>query len=284
MKAGPRLEALARRVLTFEERERQGLVGRGDPSAIVVEGDEERPAVLAFHGFAGTPKELRVVADAALRAGIAARVPRLVGHTDNIRDLMNVKWEDWVDEARAKLAELARRKNGKVIVAGLSLGALIATHLAAIEPGKVAGLAVLGHATWLHFTSFALPLGAFERLELFDNRFYLPKDGSDIRDPIARRAHLTYALNPVKSAIEVLRAGRVVRAELHRVVCPTLVIHGRLDRVCPVENAYRFAHRLGTGDVTVRIMPGSGHIVSVDIDRAEVGRALDAFLARVARP
>jgi carboxylesterase len=283
MRPGRRLEALARRVLTFEERERKGLVGSGDPSPIAIDGDEARPAVLAFHGFAGTPKELRVVADAAARAGLAVRVPRLTGHTDNIRDLMNVTWEDWVAEARGLVDELARRKNGKVIVAGLSLGALIATHIAANEPTKVAGLVVLGHATWLHFTSFALPLLAFERLELFDNRFYLPKDGSDIRDPIARRTHLTYALNPIRSAIEVLRAGRVVQGELHRVTCPTLVIHGRLDRVCPVENAYRFAHRLGTGDVTVRIMPGSGHIVTVDVDRAEVGRAVDAFIAKVAR-
>ncbi len=187
MSPGSRLEALARRVLTFEERERKGLVGKGDPSSIAIDGDEARPAVLAFHGFAGTPKELRVVADAAARAGLAARVPRLTGHTDNIRD------------------------------------------------------------------------------------------------PIARRTHLTYALNPIRSAIEVLRAGRVVQGELHRVTCPTLVIHGSLDRVCPVENAYRFANRLGTGDVTVRIMPGSGHIVTVDVDRAEVGRAVDAFIARIAR-
>jgi carboxylesterase len=157
----------------------------------------------------------------------------------------------------------------------------LATHLAATEPTRVAGLFVLAHATWLHFSSFRLPLGLFERLDLFDNRFYLPKLSADIRDPVARREHLTYALNPIKSAIEVVRGGRVVRAEIHRVKCPTLVVHGRLDRVCPVENAYRFAHELGTGDVVIRIMPGSGHIVTVDVDRAEVARSLETFLVRV---
>jgi carboxylesterase len=177
--------------------------------------------------------------------------------------------------------ELAERANGRVVVGGLSLGALLATHLAATEPKRVAGLFVLAHATWLHFSSFRLPLGLFEKLDLFDNRFYIPKHSADIRDPVARREHLTYALNPVKSAIEVVRGGRFVRGELHRVKCPTLVVHGRLDRVCPVENAYRFAHELGTGDVTIRIMPGSGHIVTVDVDRAEVARALEAFVGRV---
>jgi carboxylesterase len=281
MTASALLQSLAGRLLTFDASQRDGLVGRGDPSPIAIEGDDQRPAVLAFHGFAGTPKELRVAADVAAKLGLAARVPRLSGHTANVGDLMNVGWDDWVGDAKRALAALAERANGRVIVGGLSLGALLATHLAATEPKRVAGLFVLAHATWLHFSSFRLPLGVFEKLDLFDNRFYIPKHSADIRDPIARREHLTYAFNPVRSAIEVVRGGRVVRAELRRVTCPTLVVHGRLDRVCPVENAYRFAHELGTGDVTVRIMPGSGHIVTVDVDREEVARSLATFLGRV---
>lgn len=275
-----RLEALAGRVFTFDEGQRGGLVGQGDPSTISIDGDSSRPAVLAFHGFAGTPRELRVVADMAARLGLSARVPRLVGHTAHVRDLMNVGWSDWVDDARRALADLAKT-NGKVVVAGLSMGALLATHLAATEPERVAGLIALSHATWLRFSSFRLPLGLLERFDLFDNRFYVPKHGADIRDPVARREHLTYALNPMRSAIEVLRGGRVVRVELRRVHCPTLVVHGRLDRVCPVGNAYRFAALLGTRDVRVRIMPGSGHIVTADVDRLEVARAIETFLGRL---
>jgi carboxylesterase len=281
MTAAARLQGLAGRYVVFDPAERKGLVGRGDPSPIAVEGDENRPAVLAFHGFAGTPKEVRVAAEVSTRLGVAARVPRLSGHTSDVSDLMNVGWDDWLADARKALHELAERASGRVVVGGLSLGALLATHLAATEPERVAGLFALAHATWLHLSSFRLPLGLFEKLEWFDNRFYVPKESSDIRDAVARRAHLTYALNPIRSAIEVLRGGRVVRGELGRVKCPTLVVHGRLDRVCPVENAYRFAHQIGTGDVTIRIMPGSGHIVTVDVDRDEVARVLETFLARV---
>src|SRR5438093_234415 len=85
----------------------------------------------------------------------------------------------------------------------LALDALLATHLAAIEPDRVAGLFVLAQATWLHFSSFRLPLGLFERLDLFDNRFYVPKESSDIRDPVVRREYLMYVMNPIRSAIEV---------------------------------------------------------------------------------
>jgi carboxylesterase len=282
MTSGRYVDALARRVLMFDEGDRGRLVGQGDPSAISMEGDPKRPGVLAFHGFAGTPKEVQILCDRAAHIGLSALAPRLSGHTASVSDLMNVGWSDWTGDAKKALDDLTARTNGKVVVAGLSLGALVASHLAATMPVRVAGLVVLANAVWLRLSSFRLPLSLLERLGLFDNRFYLPKHGADIRDPVARSAHLTYELNPIRSAIEVVRAGRVVRAELSRVTCPTLIIHGRLDRVCPVDNALYFAQHVGTADVEVQIMPRSGHIVSVDVDRLDVARAIDSFLGRVA--
>jgi carboxylesterase len=79
----------------------------------------------------------------------------------------------------------------------------------------------------------------------------------------------------------VLRAGDLVRSELANVKCPTLVVHGRLDRVCSVSNAFRFAKRLGTTDVEVAIMPNSGHIVTVDLDRHDVSFHIEGFLRRI---
>jgi dipeptidyl aminopeptidase/acylaminoacyl peptidase len=92
---------------------------------------------------------------------------------------------------------------------------------------------------------------------------------------------MTYDVTPIRSAVEVLRAGREVRSRLARVTCPTLVIHGALDRVCPVGNAARFASALGTKDVEVAIMPRSGHIVTADADRAEVARLIEEFTRRL---
>src|SRR5262249_19942699 len=154
-----------------------------------------------------------------------------------------------------------------VVVCGLSLGSLLATHLAATHPEKIAGLIAMSNAVWLRRPSPGLLLEFCDRWKPFNNEFYLPKSSADIREPEARKKHLTYDVNPAKSAVEVLRAGRLVRGELSQVTCPTLVIHGHFDRVCSVSNAERFARALGTIDVEVAIMPNSGHIVSVDWDR-----------------
>ena len=239
---------------------------------------------MAFHGFGGTPQEVRTVIDSALPFGLFARAPRLPGHSDSAGELLLATLRDWLDAAEAALFNLGDLAGTGVVVAGLSLGSLLAAHLAARHPERVSGLVMLSTATRLRFVSPGLPLLICERLAPFGNLFYTRKSGADIRDDEARRRHLTYDVNPVKSAIEVLRAGRIVRSELSRIRCPTLVIHGRLDRVCPVSNAYRFAKSIGTKDVKVAIMPRSGHIVTVDLDRLEVQARIEEFLRRVTDP
>ena len=54
----------------------------------------------------------------------------------------------------------------------------------------------------------ALPAPTLRSGAPIRQRFYVPKAGADIRDPEARRRHLTYDVTPMKSAVEVLRAGR----------------------------------------------------------------------------
>jgi carboxylesterase len=224
---------------------------------------------------------VRPVIDVAAGLKLFACAPRLAGHGPNVRDLMNVGWEDWVKGAEQALFELGDRAGTKVIVCGISLGALLATHLAANHPERVSGLIVLANAIHLRFWTPGLVLAVCEKVRPFGNRFYVTKKGADIADLEARQLHLTYGLNPIKSAVDVLRGGRVVRAELSQVRCPTLVIHGALDRVCPVANAHEFARGLGTTDVEVAIMPRSAHIVSVDLDRSDIAVRVESFVRRI---
>jgi carboxylesterase len=273
-------EALTHKYVTLDGPYTGKLVGEGDPSAISFDGEVGKGAVLALHGFAGTPNEVRVVTDAAVKRGLFVRAPRLAGHGPDARELMNVGWADWVKTATDALFDLQDRAQSRVVVCGLSLGALLATHLAATFPERVVGLVAMSNATWLRLPSPGLLLAICDRVKPLGNAFYIPKSGADIREPEAKRKHLTYDVNPAKSAVEVLRAGRLVRGELAAVKCPTLVVHGRRDQVCPVSNAERFARALGTTDVEVAVMPNSGHIVSVDWDRGTVAGRVDEFLAR----
>jgi alpha-beta hydrolase superfamily lysophospholipase len=136
-------------------RDREGLVGEGDPSPIAIDG--RSPAVLAFHGFGGTPHEVGLVAGVASELGLSARAPLLPGHGTSVADLAGRRWPDWVDAAETAL-EAATSDGSRAVVSGLSLGSLLAAHLAATRPERVVALILLANAAWLAApSSWGLP-------------------------------------------------------------------------------------------------------------------------------
>lgn len=258
---------------------RGALIGRGDPSTLRVSG--RSPAVLALHGFGGTPLEVELAVTMAAKLGLAALAPLLPGHGTTARDLAGRRFPDWVRAAEAAFDELTE-SHGRVIVVGLSMGAMLAGHLAGSRSETALGLVLMANAYWLASPFPAWPLLLIDALGLPD--FAIPKAGSDIGDVEARRTNLTYDSQPIHAAVDVLRAGVRVRSDLRRVRCPTLILHGKRDRVCSVTNAQRVAQLLGTRDQRVVIFPNSHHILTRDRERAAVGRELEQFFARFQTP
>ncbi|HEY6557518.1 MAG TPA: alpha/beta fold hydrolase [Polyangiaceae bacterium] len=252
---------------------RGGLIGEGNPAAIVRAGNS--PAVLALHGFTGTPLEVELVVEVAEELGLAASAPLLPGHGTHARDLASRTFRDWIAHAEEAFDALSRQHE-RVIVAGLSMGALLAVHLAATRPERVTALVMMANACWLRapFPSWALL--AVAALKLPD--FAFPKVASDIGDAAARAKNLTYSAQPVHAAIEVLKGGQLMRRELGRVRCPTLILHGARDRVCPVANAHRVAKLLGSDDKRVVVFPRSHHILTRDADHPQVRAEMLRFL------
>jgi carboxylesterase len=159
------------------------------------------------------------------------------------------------------------------------MGSLLAASLAIEHPNRVRGLVMLANAVWLRPPlAFALRAGAW--LHLPD--FLMKKGGSDIADPEARQSQVSYTADPVHAAMDLERSGRALSERLGEIRCPTLILHGARDRVCPVENAWRVANLLGTRDVRVVVMPRSQHILTRDVERREVARELRDFYKRIA--
>lgn len=262
--------------IVLASRDRGALVGVGSPAPLDVVGAE--PAVLALHGFGGTPLEVALVVDLARELGLRAHAPLLPGHGTHASDLARTGWNDWVRAAENAFEKVAQG-GSSVIVIGLSLGSLLAAHLAATRPERVRALGMLANATRLTTITTAWPLRLVETLGLRD--FSVPKVGADIADPYARATHLTYGLQPVHSAIEVMRAGERIESSLWKITCPAFIAHGRSDHVCPVENAERVAKKLGSRSKTVLILPRSFHIVTRDYDRETLKRELSRFIRRI---
>ncbi len=252
-----------------------GALSAESPQPIRIFG--RAPGVVAFHGFGGTTREVELAATVAGELGLSALARCLPGHGSHAKDLAKTRFADWVSGAESAYQELASA--GPVIAVGISMGSLLAAELAIAHPDRVRGLVLLANALWLRPPlAFALRAGAVLRLP----DFLMRKGGSDIADLDARQSQISYTADPVHAAIDLERSGRALRERLAGVRCPTLILHGARDRVCPVQNAWRAANLLGTRDVRVVILPRSQHVITRDVERREVARELRDFYLRIA--
>lgn len=207
----------------------QRMLGEGDVE-FFAEGRD--PCVLAFHGFGGTAAELRPLLDCIAGAGFAVRAELLPGHGTRVEELQEAKFDEWLDAARRRIQRAATIHKSFVLL-GFSLGSLVAMQIAAERPSGLAGLVVLGNALKLQ-PALGVPIGLLARLggKVPDVYILKPRAG-DLVDQTAMSGLVTYDRHPLRAALEVYRAGVRVRAAISRIACPTLVLHGRRDIVCP---------------------------------------------------
>src|SRR5881409_890579 len=98
---------------------------------------------LLVHGFTATPDEMRPLGEALAARGFPVRAVCLAGHGSSVAELARTRWTDWCLSV-AEGADRLRRDVPAFAVAGMSLGALLALHLAAARPTEVAALVLCG--------------------------------------------------------------------------------------------------------------------------------------------
>ncbi|MCC5890075.1 MAG: alpha/beta fold hydrolase [Alkalibacterium sp.] len=92
--------------------------------------EKGKRAVLLFHAFTSTSKDMLSLGRALERADYTVYAPVFSGHgTKNPDDLFDYSIEDWVKDGQEALRFLKEKGYEEVVVFGLSLGGIVATHL-----------------------------------------------------------------------------------------------------------------------------------------------------------
>jgi carboxylesterase len=234
---------------------------------------------LLIHGFSGTPYEMRPLGERLRDAGHTVRGIRLPGHATSGAELYTAGRRDWYAATLAGAEDLARHCR-TVMAVGLSMGALLALRLAAERADIVSRLVVLAPAIALSDTRLARRAPWMRLAVPFLPRRWasIPKQGSDIADAEAKARHPRFPV-ALRGLNELAALQREVRMLLPRITQPVLVLHGRLDRTTPVENAEFLRRGLGSRDVRVRLFERSAHILTVDVERDEVAAEVVRFVA-----
>ena len=248
---------------------------------------------LLIHGLGGTPVEMRFVARGLARAGHTVHCPQLAGHCGSFEDLRATGWKDWYRSVQTAHREL-RNSCKTVIVGGLSMGAILALHLAAEYPADV-------HAATLFAPTLKLDGWGVPWYSVFFNLVrsewsanlvrFAERHPYGIKDPRVR-ALVTAAINsgdssqagqmcnPGRVMLEMRRLVGVVRRELRGITQPTLIIHPRHDDRASLGNAAYLQAALG-GRVETCVLDDSYHVITVDRQRDIVVERAAAFAKRI---
>ncbi|NLG28085.1 MAG: hypothetical protein GX557_09250, partial [Chloroflexi bacterium] len=193
---------------------------RLDPGPVYVSGGAV--GCLLLHGLTGSPPEMRLLGEYLCERGLTVSIPLLAGHGTTAEELSRVRWQDWVVSTEAAWNEL-RRHCSLVFVGGLSLGSLLACHMAALHP-EAGGLLVYSPAVklanrWLGLASI---------LQYVVKQW--PKgDDDDMTDPLGRQRTWHYGSFPTHALHQVTKLQGVVRRELPLITVPAMVIYSTGD-------------------------------------------------------
>lgn len=234
---------------------------------------EGRRGVLLLHGFAGTPPELRLLAEWLAERGFVVHAPLLAGHGTTPEEMAATGRRDWIRSAELALDQLLERCP-HVGVAGQSMGGTLALHLAATRP-EVEAVVTQAGLLWLRdWRLRVLPVAK----SLI--RWEVPSGEVDLYRVEGIRELHSYPRRPTAAILELVRLGRQVRREMGAVVAPLLVLHGGRDSVVDPANADQILALAGSSVRALRRFERSGHGLSVDIDRLEVTETAGRWLER----
>ena len=257
-------------------------------------------AVLLIHGITGTPSEMRYFGKTLNKAGYTVYCNTLPRHCDTLGELKKVTWNEIVDACAEDFRRL-KKEGKKVFVAGISMGALVAVHLAYQFPSEVAGIIAL--APTLFYDGWAIPKG---KKKLMEYVWHIPilRNSIDIREEwpygtkdeeiregiqrfykgakareFSKRVFLFGSpFFPMACLYQHHLFSKIVKKEIPQVKTPIIILHAEEDDMTSIKNAHYLFDNIGSSDKTLVILKDSYHMIVIDREKDLVAQETIKFL------
>jgi len=231
--------------------------------------------VLLIHGYTGTPYDFRYLSDIFLEKGLGCYVPLLTGHGTQALEINTSTAAQWLNDAEQAFHKMPADKPR--IIAGLSMGGLIATILAAKHAQEISGLMLLAPAFQLTFGNRVGIMLA--RLGLYH---FIPaikkSDGPcDVADPVAKRNSPAYLSIPLKGLIQLNSLQKQAIRCATKINCPVFAAFGKLDHTVDSLASIEILKKFGYDHLQIKEYMRSQHVLPIDIDKAELADDLAQF-------
>lgn len=232
--------------------------------------DGGETGVLLVHGYTGTPQGLREWGESLAAQGYAVICPRLPGHGTQPRDLHDVTFREFVEEAERGLDGLLSRCS-TVFIAGLSMGGTIVLDIVERRGDELAGMILVNPFLYTKDPRASLtPLLA--KLPILMKGVY-----NDIAEP--GQNELGYPKHSTKAWATLWSAAKGVQANLAKVHVPALIFASRQDHVVHPGNASLVHESISSTDKELVWLERSYHVATLDYERHLIFEQSAKFVA-----
>jgi len=236
---------------------------------IFLQGGEK--GVLVIHGYTSSPHDFEYMAHELHKAGFTVSVPRLPGHGTCGEDFLTTTRHDWlrrVYDAYYDLSAVCK----EVYIVGLSMGGVIALILAAhLKPKKLVTLAAATHT--IDNRIKITPL-----LSLFTKKMVRENDEKYDNPDLQYLKNEYWSFNWPKQAAELYKLMKLARKSVPEIVSETLVVAARNDNTVPLSAAEFIYKNIKSEKRKMLIFEKSGHVLSNDVEKEEVTKAVIDWL------
>lgn len=258
-------------------------------------------AVLLIHGITGTPSEMRYLGKNLFKAGFSVLCNSLPRHCASLGELRKVTWQEIYAACLSDLEALAQ-EHSQVFVGGISMGALMAIHLASEFPDRVSGIIAL--APTVFYDGWALHKGKIlmnlfwhipairNRINIREShpyglkdentrsnieRFYRQAKSSEYDDKVLLFGSPFF---PLANLYQHHLFTKVVKKEISRVHTPILIIHAQEDDMASPRNARYIFQNISSSQKDLIMLHDSYHMITIDKEKDRVAQEVVKFLER----
>lgn len=224
---------------------------------------------LMLHGFMGSPKSSRPLAEFLAGRGVTVHCPLLPGHGELPNKIYRIPRQAWIDEAVEALADL-RRRCPEIFIMSHSMGSVLAAYLADKNPDirglimlaplydvpdkRIRLLAVLRYIMpWFYPLRFRrLRRLVYERIHDFDPTI-------DPDDPALQSRLPEMTRVPTSGIDEMRKMADFGRSLWPRLRLPAIIFQGEKDVAVSQGNAQNIYDLLASEDKKLHIFAKAGH-------------------------
>ena len=212
-------------------------------------------AVLIIHGYLGSPYDVRYLAEKLFQSGYTVSVPRLPGHGTCREDFITKGKKEWLDEVYKSYTEL-KKIYSEVVIAGFSMGGLLAIHAASeFKPERLILIApALTNKRKLMF--YSTPLLKYFRKTL--NKNCRIKTYNDYEEYLKNEY---WSKDWIKAVADIVHLQLNAKKLLKKLESEILLLISESDNTVPVEVSEIVRRITGMKNLTEKRVFKSNHMI-----------------------